>query len=775
MNESEEINTILSQVVETFRFKNPDRLIKLDIQRIQYQISLFRYLNSEKNDNQIILSDFILNINNKVERFTSKFNPSILQLFNVWVSTMIFNPELFSQAVVEYFLKNFSELNYFGNIIFPSIFYHFLTVDFLEIGNNFLISLIRLNNIEIFIPFFSGYILSFNYFTTSITQQFHDNVIKYPFRTSKSDAYQFLKESLSNSIQYLPSKSNEIIDIFREIDSNSFIKCLFNDILIPIFKELSFKFLDLKIYQSLFQLLFYCSNKLDSPHSLNIFNLFNINFGSKWYPPHSSSSDELLSILILNCLDCFKIEKFIKETYLILKIEYLHKFTLPIKNNNQNRDLIYVDVALNKFKKSSICEGKIFYNNLIEKKLINPKKEINRIWLKILSISERFSINIIEIKNNINLPVEVQKYILSVNIPQSNEFNKYFQDLIHNQSFLNSNDLEFSFKRVFLNNYYKNLSNHHYDLFNNLLCYYCSSYFPNNKESNEILLDYKNNNSITSQNFIVQNLSKINNNEDDIENLKKTLTSEYFNPFSPKKIIDDQKNSIEKTSFITRPSTFEFLDDEQVIEVKSIRKLRRNSINEKGETNSIKQNISQLLSKISYFELKYFMIINYFDSLQIDCFKLDQNSKKYLNLLDVFRMKFLNVFIREYPFLINILKKISNKLNLLKLTKRGQSINDLLLIFSKFLILSEEFHKKYLIDNFKIFQFVLLLTINSSIFEPFIWLERMIYGINSFKEIIPKNLLPSLNYLQKNFPLFIQTELDPNFYNECTNLTRTLI
>ena len=143
--------------------------------------------------------------NAEITPLFQQISASIIQVVTNSIQTLLSNMETRIDGFIQYFIENPFHAGVFGYLTFPAIFFYFMTSDFLDIGENFIIEVVKRHDGPLSMYLCSSFFDSIPDFQTRIWSFFHDNL-----SNDKSVVFTFL-ESLTNALSVLSPQHHHLI------------------------------------------------------------------------------------------------------------------------------------------------------------------------------------------------------------------------------------------------------------------------------------------------------------------------------------------------------------------------------------------------------------------------------------------------------------------------------------------------------------------------------------------------------------------------------------
>lgn len=327
--------------------------------QLSHRLSILHHYNNEENSlpSDLSYTDIINSIYKPPRRIHLRMSPNIAQIISVWISDFITKPGNLSSAVINYFSRNTTQINFFANIVFPSLFYYFSTLEFMDFAIAFLNQLLIDANIELFEPFFISFLFGSSNFYLTFKSILSDEDFLQIYDLSKSITV-FLK-ALTTSSNGFSSQHLSIIDKYYSKSKFSFAKTL-GRFFVDLIQEHSSSYIVGISFCPIINLL---SNL--SPMSLFfklIYSAIHPKFSTVYLTPHFEINPNGRTTYILTGAECYLIQNIVLESPNLVGIRVFPKLHVPENLQNSYEflffELSFLKILRKKINKSS--QGVIF-------------------------------------------------------------------------------------------------------------------------------------------------------------------------------------------------------------------------------------------------------------------------------------------------------------------------------------------------------------------------------------------------------------------------------
>ena len=398
----------------------------LNFQHIFHQTNILKFYSFEnvQPPEGISLIEFANKIRNGPFRFHSKISASISQIFSQWILDFVKKPINFANALISYFKIQKQYFQLFSQVTFPSIMFHFVSYEFCESTNIFLLEILKNGSNEMIISFYNSYLNNNFLFLNSLWSQFELKcLIKNPIYHD-GDYFSIFLECLELSSRNLNEFHIKSLKSFHEFNSILFQDFIINHFLINQYKL----YFSLKnknyLNHPILKILKYCSNNLEIIFYKKILNYF---LNPKYYSllrNHLEIIDDLRTQIVFTCHEVFIIQDIVKNSPSTVSIPLLPNLQISNKYLN-NFETLFLEMSLgNNFEKKlnkNISSIMLKNSNEIE---IQKNSNFQRNYLQIFSLAHNLSIHPLELFNN-ESSIENLKLQKKINLLLNKDFYNY--------------------------------------------------------------------------------------------------------------------------------------------------------------------------------------------------------------------------------------------------------------------------------------------------------------------------------------------------------------
>ena len=759
----------------------------IKLQHLMKQVTLFNFI-IEKS--QILQYEPQLNkIQTSPKKIYSKLSTNINEIFTQWLHDLLSKPKLFACAAVNYFESNPNNLNLFAHSTFPSMFYNFISKEFQKKAYDFVKEIVKKrskNNPNLSDLFLSSFINSNLIFSQYFWNEFFFYINNNQVDNTISKIFDVFLSSLKASFACLSKYQHKLLVFYAKHSRKNFIIFLANLLNWTLNTDLYTKGKSAQLLQNLFD--FMKSNE-KSPHvSLVIKALDEVQY-HKWFGSQiETQSETRTATLILTLHDCFLIQQFVFANPDLVTIKIIQSLKVPsefendfecvslqvstktlfwndhmktIDNINSNQQPNNV-ISQNRRIQSNEFDNYLFFipdqipipkNNIEDdprynlflkitnKFFISPDKilsektpEITRTIQMIPKLMEPSFIDIVKENERINNLISIQNY------------EKYITKLMiekHIQNFAKKIQVILTIQRRFIafmlndqsemQKIQKRNSYHSKDSHDNIERMFFSSNFYPDYDLFKPQIEAQNTTDTPSDILL--------------KNPKKTKRKFTFKR---------PKNHHNKPIHFKRKTSFDDTKQNNELTRARARAIDAFSYNLSPEANvsSLNHIIGDYFKNYSNDKMKFWLIIAKLNKVHYIDKTIQNLQQKYIEEISGIRVAKLFKHKKHWQN-SKYLKICAHKIDSLKFSPQGTSFVEIILLGKDIISLTSSMSdpktKSFQKNGFKIFERVLLLSSNDSIFETFLFIEQFMRAGPEIKMLLSEKQIDAINFMKQNF------------------------
>ena len=775
-------------------FVKQDKPSRLETQRLILQSQLLRYYFNHENElsEGVKYSDLYKRTKLPATRFTSKFNANSLQLALQWISTFITFTDKLGNAVAAYFSSSPKELEYFGRVTFPTVFYHFVTKEFADQAMKFMDTLLSVAPTNIFGECFVGYFLNMPDFCNSVWKLFNENIAFCNDPMLTSNILDSLLRALRSASSRLTDGHKIITKKFYEKDASGFAKYFIDGVLNTLFKESTVNSApDAEKNVAVTQFMEFLLLHPMLPHVKSILKAVTVESGAKWCVPQAIIPDDNRANISLTCRDCFLIEKIINAQAETLGITVPNVMKLAGRKGWANTDVIQADVTTHTFVKVNpyFTQSVTFPGK--EKLTAKENGDFSRKYKAISSSARGFDLDpLIFIKvppkdmkiSRIlaGLSSDFIEYMTVQSINESIVSNKLYEEF-GNLSFINR---EFYFMQLqaqlMLTNVYQLASQK---------CIETPQLGKEKPETPATEAPILRGRAMTGKRKASKILKRLSiampSTTSIISESQPILTTACFGNGPLLSNFQKQASdfSLEPSIFTQKANTAhasEFsldFDEEPVVEevVKPVKRARRNSAeNEKSQAIAIKAKLKQIFEKEEPSELQMWVLFKSIDQRNLTNKGFDKTCDIFTQYVTVRKVQLQEESSTIPEFLREMISEISKAINNNASVGPCASLYFVLQRLTELMQIDEKYmHEVPNASPNAVFNLFLSLVSNNEVIQSYIWYGRIIFIFVLGKASIPRKLSQAGHYLETHINEFLASCPD-NFIRKISESRQTL-
>ncbi|OHS97831.1 hypothetical protein TRFO_09264 [Tritrichomonas foetus] len=767
--------------------------VNIETQNVLHQICIFRYfgnLSNAKSDlvKNISYEKILSSTNQTPLRIHAKMSPNFSQFFIQWVLDYATNPKILANSILNTLPHFPAEEDFFISVTFPSIFYHFQTIEYLNLAVEFLKEIIIKSPTNYAIPFVAAFLNGSTKFLFSIWNIFDEIVLKNSPILSSASYFTIFTEALKKASCCFTKQHFQIIHFFKEQNLNAFCFCFFSKFLLQSFEE---KYLCQKneiFFHPLYDILNFTSKNPSSPHFKMIFDALTEKNGTFWVPQKVLKNKEYLDLrtpIVLCCHELLMLQNIAQENPDISKLKCIRNLTIP-QTFSEDFHSIYLEVTFpsNLTEQTNKISPLIFHQDpLFESDPIsNQKSDIfEKKWQQITTFSKHNCIQPLSIFDDHS---KAQNLLENYGITELNKNSDLFffaLKKVYSNCLNSQNNFEWFIKRSLNSSFYesihetaKQLLEYIIQSFNVKYCeniiynFYKLREFPisnPNRSKSYSIVRFASNNVKSSKNNRKNNIYSDSNSKNEFEN--NYVKNEMYSPKSRNDILNKNRKSkqfiaiLKKSNRIPKRSHSAETNKEisSSFHLKSvIQKILNHSIYMNSfclNKNSQKMKNQQMKNKYSsdYSMINFYMILKTLDFWRNNDKVLNNLKKSFTLFLELFKEK-QNKEKQNYQSLnsecTSALTTLIKEINILEKFKKGSAILSILKISEKIHQISLHFSLPKLL----IFTKLLVSSRYESFFEAFILCEKIMNEFPYFRVYLTESLIIPFQVIEECFFAF---------------------
>lgn len=320
-------------------------------------------------------SDFFDMVTRAPMRVHLVLSPNSAQFLSDWVKDFVTQPSEFAKAVHKAFPVKNIQLLLFSRVTFPAIFHHFVSLEYLELGEQFLKEylLISPGNFPLFFCSFMNSAYSF----CDILWRTYDRIIcAHERRNQSMVCFSAFLRSLKLASAGLSISHVRVLEFFKNANPALFTTTLVNDFLKQSLVEaMDGRKLD---ESSLWKVLDFAACAGGSKHFELIYNAMIPKFGTKWVPHQSEVSPNLgRTIILFSAHEASLIERIAMVCPNITKLKHSRSVSIS-EGVYQNFQPVYYEFSMSSFQKVVLNDTSLFGH--AQKLSVSDDTSLKRRW-----------------------------------------------------------------------------------------------------------------------------------------------------------------------------------------------------------------------------------------------------------------------------------------------------------------------------------------------------------------------------------------------------------
>ncbi|OHS99348.1 hypothetical protein TRFO_34199 [Tritrichomonas foetus] len=764
-----------------------------DLQHMLKQVSLLNYIMNDGKCKDLI--DFASKIQQKPEKIYSMMSTNVAEIFSQWILNFLEHPKEFGIAVSSFFPDNDESSYLFAQSTFPTIFFNFVSEQFQSLALEFLYQVIKRVTPELRDMYIETFINSSLTFSSCFWNEFW--ILKgSKVSKSVSDIFDVFLNALSVAFSSLSIYQYQILIYYSKNHKSSFGSFIIN-VLTKFLYGNKMTSSTNKNESSLKDLFHFIKEHPTSPHVNLMINALENKKYHVFLPPHNEIQSEFKTTFVITLHECILLQNLAKQNPSLLQIKFMPGLAISEKNydNFQCVTFAIATKTLFPFQKDDGL------------KLIFQKNEPIQVdgklgWSTLKKVSDKLSILPIDIFTS-NHPdaVHLRENFSCFKDPSFYDFilkktyNKCVSTLAHFESFswkiysqsFNKNFME----KVELTLFYQ---------FKNLSQLILHLKLQNEKVNPNPPPIPKPDSSIKNTDipqedtdlFINQNKSKLRRGQKYYGFITPTVKSsqEVIYTRTHRANTECNRSAIppsQRFDKITNQNTIGSKRNSQRISNHKVQKIQNGKINNpkvvpllienKVEVSLFSRFIENAWKNCDNEKLKFWILIAKLNETPFIDQRIPKLQQKYTELISGLRAKKLYRHKRKWQT-SKYLRICSQKFELLKIPNYGSSLIEFISVaLNLTMIASTTFKKgtkKYKKLCFKLFRRCLLLSSNDSIFEIFIFIEKILLAFPEMHLLLHNNELEALKFIESNFWALLK-KLDCALMEQAIECRKTLV
>ena len=278
------------------------------------------------------------------------------QFLSDWVKDFVTQPIEFARAVHKAFPVKNSQLLLFSRVTFPAVFHHFITLEYLELGEQFLREYLSIAPSN-FGLFFCSFMNSAYSFCDVLCRTYDRIMCRHEKRNQSTVCFSALLRALKAASVGLSGPHIRVMEVFKSSNTSLFALTLVGDFLKPTLTEaLNGRKLEEVM---LFKVLDFARDS-HSKHFEIIYRSMIPTIGSKWVPQQSEfSPNPGRTVILFSAHEASLIEKIVVAYPAITNLKHSKAVSLP-DGIYQNFQPIYYEFSMSSFQKDNVDDNHLF-------------------------------------------------------------------------------------------------------------------------------------------------------------------------------------------------------------------------------------------------------------------------------------------------------------------------------------------------------------------------------------------------------------------------------
>ena len=721
----------------------------LDLQFLNKQILTLNYFNLP--NVKIPNSSNQISIINAIRRgpstVISKFSSRILNRACDWVIQFITKPELSADCVSVFFSSDKSMFPFFAASTFPSLFHNFLTEELQKAGYSFITRFINHHDLEMSNALVASFISANPHFFQSLWKQFDEKALP---QGNCGDTFLVFLKALQNAVNSLTSYQQDILSILCKKNKKNFGKTIFSKLFLENYIESHRDMSPNPEFHSISKILEFAGVETNSPHFKKIYSaLTNVNYHN-WIPRLNQTCIDNQTPIILSHHELLLLQRIVQSNHEAFNYPQNEPASLQIPATAENNfECLYFEINLRPYFGVKCNDDFSFMFSEVSESIIEESKSNQMLWEKLSKLARTYNTTELDLFFHPGKVPAAQKYLERIPL-KSSKFSNYLTARFRNSMINELRNFDAFISQITIWNYFiEALKARTTDLSGSL------SNISRKIANTNIPTPLSSHSSIaTPETFKKQSTCKA------VVHHKPINPDEACNSYlTPQIMFPSGKLQLIRISSLKISSRNDMPRAQSQI---SRKHRRRSNNNDKNQVNhDFKHTLNSLVSNCRNNDTKLWFYLRNLDLYSHEDKSVIQLKKKYHELMDGIRSSYqLDKKFHEL-FGLSFIKRCSKQIDELRYYRRGSALINLADIAISInqvcqYCFGDEPSKLYVKMCSKYMTLCLLLSQNDSVYELFVWYQKLCFCFPDFKPLIPQNTQLAIAFYEALFWQFLK-------------------